>query len=63
MSVTQHIASIQEQVNQTPMREQMQFVSIATDTEDAGATVAAMRGYAAVYGLDPTKVAQQHLGR
>ena len=46
------IASVQNQINQTPMREQMQFVSIATDTEDAQATAAAMRGYAANYGLD-----------
>lgn len=46
------IASVQNQINQTPMREQVQFVSIATDTEDAQATAAAMRGYAANYGLD-----------
>ncbi|MFQ5759600.1 MAG: SCO family protein [Acidiferrobacterales bacterium] len=46
------IASIQEQINQTPMREQVQFVSIATDTEDAKTTAAAMRGYAGTYGLD-----------
>jgi protein SCO1/2 len=51
---SRYIASIQTQINQTPMREQMQFVSVATDTEDAGVTVAAMRGYAAIYGLDPT---------
>ncbi len=47
------IASIQAQINQTPMREQVQFVSIATDTEDAEATAAAMRGHADTYGLDP----------
>ncbi len=46
------IASIQDQINQTPMREQVQFVSVATDTEDARATAAAMRGYAGTYGLD-----------
>jgi protein SCO1/2 len=46
------IASIQDQINQTPMREQVQFVSIATDTEDAQATAAAMRAYAGTYGLD-----------
>ncbi len=46
------IASIQDQINQTPMREQVQFVSVATDTEDARATAAAMRAYAGTYGLD-----------
>ncbi len=46
------IASVQNPINQTPMREQVQFVSIATDTEDAQATAVAMRGYAANYGLD-----------
>ncbi len=46
------IASIQDQINQTPMREQVQFVSIATDIEDARATAAAMRAYAGTYGLD-----------
>ena len=46
------IASVQNQINQTPMREQVQCISIATDTEDAQATAVAMRGYAANYGLD-----------
>ncbi len=46
------IASIQNQINQTLMREQVQFVSIATDTEDAQPTAAAMREYAGNYGLD-----------
>lgn len=47
------IASIQKQVNQTPMREQVQFVTVATDTEEAQATAAVMRSYAGVHGLDP----------
>jgi protein SCO1 len=46
------IASLQEQLNQAPMREQVQFVSIATDTEDAQATATAMRNYAGQHGLD-----------
>jgi protein SCO1/2 len=58
------IASIQDQINQTPMREQVQFVSIATDTEDAQATAAAMRGYAGTYGLEfvPTAEGEQMHG-
>ncbi|MFQ5760529.1 MAG: SCO family protein [Acidiferrobacterales bacterium] len=47
------IASIQNQINQTLMREQVQFISISTDTEDAQATAAAMRGYAKQHDLDP----------
>jgi protein SCO1 len=46
------IASIQKQVNQTPMREQVQFVTIATDTEDPGATAAVMRSYGNIHGLN-----------
>ncbi len=46
------IATIQKQVNQTPMREQVQFVSIATDTEDAPATATVMRSYGETHGLD-----------
>ncbi len=56
------IASVQNQINQTLMREQVQFVSIATDTEDAQATAAAMRGYAGIYGLDPANWAFLYRG-
>ncbi|MFQ5757856.1 MAG: SCO family protein [Acidiferrobacterales bacterium] len=47
------IAHIQQQVNQTPMRDQVQFVSIATDTEDAKTTAGFMRSHAGKYELDP----------
>lgn len=47
------IASIQQQVNQTPLRDQVLFVSIATDTEDPQETAATMRSYAGRYRLDP----------
>lgn len=47
------IASIQEQINRTPMRDMVQFVSIATDTEDAGETAVIMRSYHTKHGLDP----------
>lgn len=47
------IASIQERINATPMRDAVQFVSIATDTEDAPETADIMRSYAARFGLDP----------
>ncbi len=47
------IASIQERINATPMRDVVQFVSIATDTEDAQETADIMRSYAAKFGLNP----------
>lgn len=47
------IASIQERINATPMRDVVQFVSIATDTEDAPETADIMRSYAARFDLDP----------
>lgn len=47
------IAKIQAQVNATLMRDQAQFVTIATDTEDAAATAQVMRGHGKIHGLDP----------
>ncbi len=47
------IASIQERINATPMRDVVQFISIATDTEDAPETADIIRSYAARFGLDP----------
>ncbi len=47
------IASIQERINARPMRDMVQFVSIATDTEDAPETADIIRSYAARFGLDP----------
>ena len=46
-----HIAQIQEMVNQTPMRDQVQFVSITTDPENDTADV--LRTYGPAHGLDP----------
>jgi protein SCO1/2 len=47
------LASIQKQINRTPMRDLVEFVSIATDTEDAQSTADIMRGYSAQHGFDP----------
>jgi len=47
------IAKIQAQVNATLMRDLVQFVAIATDTEDAAATAQVMRGHGKIHGLDP----------
>lgn len=47
------IARIQEQVNATPMREQVQFVTIATDTENAVATAQLLRAHGQAHRLDP----------
>lgn len=47
------LASIQRQINLTPMRDLVEFVSVATDTEDAKSTAAIMRGYGAAHGFDP----------
>src|SRR3546814_9882154 len=45
------IAEIQEMVNQTPMKEQVQFITITTDTEND--TPDDLRAYGPGHGLDP----------
>ena len=45
------LASIQEQVNQTPMRELVQFITITTDPEQD--TVELLKKYGLTHGLDP----------
>lgn len=45
------LASLQEMVNATPMRDVVQFVSITTDPERD--TPAAMKAYGPLHGLDP----------
>lgn len=47
------LANVQKQINATPMRDQIQFVTVATDTEDAASTVEVMRDYGKTHGLDP----------
>jgi protein SCO1/2 len=47
----ERIAEIQEMVNQTPMRELVQFVTVATDPEHD--TPEVMRDYGPAHGLDP----------
>ena len=47
----ERIAKIQEMVNQTPMRELVQFVSITTDPANDAADV--LREYGPAHGLDP----------
>lgn len=46
------IAKLQSMVKAAGMAEQVGFVTIATDTEDAGATREIMATYATAYGLD-----------
>ena len=50
---SQLIATVQDQINVTPLRDQVQFISIATDAEDNAETMDIMRSYATVHGLDP----------
>jgi protein SCO1/2 len=47
----ERIAGVQEMVNQTPMRELVQFVTITTDPEHD--TPEVMRDYGPAHGLDP----------
>lgn len=47
------LAAVQKQINATPMRDRVQFVTVATDIEDARATARIMRGYGNAHGLDP----------
>lgn len=47
------IAEIQAQLALASVDENIQFVTIATDTEDAASTAKSMRTYGARYGLDP----------
>ncbi len=48
----QRIADVQEMVNQTPMKDQVQFISVTTDPEND--TPEVLRDYGPVHGLDPT---------
>ncbi|MBI4184447.1 MAG: SCO family protein [Proteobacteria bacterium] len=45
------IAEIQEMVNQTPMKEQVQFITITTDPKND--TLEVLRDYGPAHGLDP----------
>lgn len=47
----ERIAEIQEMVNQTPMKDQVQFISVTTDPKNDTAEV--MRDYGPTHGLDP----------
>jgi protein SCO1 len=47
------LARVQQQINRTPMRDLVEFVSVATDTEDAKETAQVIRGYGAKHGFDP----------
>ena len=59
---SQLIATVQEQINATPTGGLVQFISIATDTEDEAETVDIMRSYAASHGLDPANWLFLHRG-
>lgn len=56
------LAKIQREINLTPMRGLVAFVSVATDTEDARATARIMRGYGAQHGFDPANWAFLYRG-
>ncbi len=47
------LAKVQKQINATPMRDQVQIVTVATDTEDAASTAKVMRDYGKTHGLEP----------
>ena len=47
----ERIAEIQEMINQTPMKDQVQFISVTTDPKNDTAEV--MRDYGPARGLDP----------
>ena len=47
----ERIAAVQEMVNQTPMKDQVQFISVTTDPEND--TPEALRDYGPTHGLDP----------
>ena len=49
--LAERIAQIQEMVNQTPMKDRVQFVTITTDP--ARDTSEVLKGYGPVHGLDP----------
>ena len=51
---SRRIAEVQQQIATAKLTEQVQFISIATDTEDATATADVMRKYGSHHGLDPT---------
>ncbi|MGQ0522416.1 MAG: SCO family protein [Betaproteobacteria bacterium] len=48
------IAQVQDQVNATLMRDQVRFVTLATDTEPPAQTAANMRAYGKAHGMDAT---------
>lgn len=47
------IAQLQDQVNEAGLREDVEFVTIATDSEDIAGTRANMRAYGKNFDLDP----------
>lgn len=47
------LAKIQKQIEAIAIQDQVQFVTIATDIEDAASTAAIMRNYGKSYNLDP----------
>jgi protein SCO1/2 len=56
------IAKIQDQINATLMREQVQFITVATDLEEAAATAELMRAHGNAHRLDPGNWAFLHGG-
>jgi len=47
------IAKVQEQISLASLNDRIQFVTVATDTEDAMSTTESMRAHGPRYGLDP----------
>lgn len=48
------IKQLQDKVNAEDLREQVQFITIATDTEDVASTREIMRAYGKNYAFDPS---------
>lgn len=47
------LAEVQQQLAQASLGDRVQFITIATDTEDAASTAESMRAHGPRYGLDP----------
>ncbi|NIR32808.1 MAG: SCO family protein, partial [Gammaproteobacteria bacterium] len=56
------IAEVQSQLGEAGLGDRVQFLSIATDTEDPKDTADILRGYGARYGLDPANWVFLHGG-
>ena len=56
------ILEVQQQLSTTSLSDKVQFITVATDTEDATSTAESMRAYGSRYGLDPANLMFFHGG-